>query len=151
VTMINLLPIGQLDGGHIATAYFGNRYNAIAFRLHRLLPFGGAVVFAWVFHSVRVEAGNNWNQTMGLYVALMAAFPWLVWHLMISVVRRISGGVNHPPVDETPLPRSRKLLFWLMVLVFVAVFMPVPLRATLVGAPPATAAPPTATTASLVP
>ena len=30
ITMINLLPIGQLDGGHIATAYFGNRYGRFA-------------------------------------------------------------------------------------------------------------------------
>ena len=30
ITMINLLPIGQLDGGHIASAYFGNRYNRFA-------------------------------------------------------------------------------------------------------------------------
>ena len=40
VTMINLLPIGQLDGGHVATAYFGNRYNRFAERLRRLLPIG---------------------------------------------------------------------------------------------------------------
>ena len=40
--MINLLPIGQLDGGHVATAYFGNRYNAFARRLHRFMPLVGA-------------------------------------------------------------------------------------------------------------
>ena len=43
-------------------------------------------------------------------------------------MRRMSGGVNHPPVDDEPLPRSRRALFWLMVVVFVGVFMPVPLR-----------------------
>ena len=57
--------------------------------------------------------------------------------------------MNHPPVDDTPLPRSRKLLFWLMVAVFVAIFMPIPFRATLAGAPPPAAPGPTATSASL--
>jgi len=41
--------------------------------------------------------------------------------------------VNHPPVDEQPLPASRRALFWLMVAVFVMVFMPVPFRSTFVG------------------
>jgi hypothetical protein len=74
--------------------------------------------------------------------------PWLVWYLLTTLLARLSGGKNHPPVDDTPLPRSRKLLFWVMVVVFIAVFMPVPFRETLVGTPPAPA-PPSATSASL--
>jgi membrane-associated protease RseP (regulator of RpoE activity) len=134
VTMINLLPIGQLDGGHIATAYFGNRYNVFAKRLHRLMPLVAVGVFAWVYHLVRVEAGAGWNQTLGVSIAVGAGVPWLVWYVLVSVVRRASGGGNHPPVDDQPLPPSRKALFWLMVVVFVAIFMPVPFRTTMVGA-----------------
>ena len=47
------------------------------------------------------------------------------------------GGANHPPVEQKPLPRSRKALFWLMALVFVGIFMPVPFRQSITGeAPP---------------
>ena len=46
--------------------------------------------------------------------------------------RAVAAATNHPPVDDKPLPRSRRGLFWLMVVVFVGVFMPVPTRLTLV-------------------
>jgi membrane-associated protease RseP (regulator of RpoE activity) len=149
VTMINLIPVGQLDGGHIATAYFGNGYNRFAVRLHRFLPFGAVAVFLWVLHVVRIEADGHWDQAIGVSIAVGAALPWLVWYLLIRIVRRASGDVNHPPVDDQPLPRSRRVLFWLMVAVFVMVFMPVPFRSTFVGgvAPP----PPAAVAASVVP
>ena len=54
---------------------------------------------------------------------------------MVGLMRRLTGGENHPRVDDKPLPRSRRLLFWLMVVVFVGVFMPVPLRPIRVGPP----------------
>jgi membrane-associated protease RseP (regulator of RpoE activity) len=149
VTMINLLPIGQLDGGHIATAYFGNRYNDFARRIQRLLPLGAAAVFAWVLHLVRAEAGPGLDSMIAYSIAAGAALPWLVWSLLVTILRRASGGMNHPPVDDKPLPPSRKLLFWLMVVVFVAVFMPVPFRTTLVGARPPAPAPPSAVSASI--
>ena len=137
VTMINLLPVGQLDGGHIATAYFGNRYNRFARALHRGLLLMAVGVFAWVMHLVRAEAGARWDWRLGALIARDAAMFWLVWFLFLSVIGRLSGGrIDHPPVDDRPLPASRRALFWLVVLVFTAIFMPVPLRVVLgPGAP----------------
>jgi len=136
VTMINLLPIGQLDGGHIASAFFGNGYNAFAERLRRLLPIGGIVVFIWVLYASHRELGSAWRPGLGAFVALSGSLFWVIWYLLIGLMRRLTGGVNHPPVDEKPLPASRRILFWLMVIVFVGVFMPVPQRPIFVGEPP---------------
>jgi membrane-associated protease RseP (regulator of RpoE activity) len=137
VTMINLLPIGQLDGGHIAAAYFGNRYNRVAQGLHRALPLMSIGVFAWVMHVVRSEAGALWDWWLGADIAMNAALFWMVWYVLLSVLARISGGLEHPPVDEKPLPGSRRALFVVVFIVFVAIFMPVPIRDALrAGAAP---------------
>jgi membrane-associated protease RseP (regulator of RpoE activity) len=136
VTMINLIPVGQLDGGHVATAYFGNRYNVFARRLHRVMPLVGLGVFFWVMHLVRAEMGPHYRREIGASIALGAAFPWAIWFGLVGFVRRLGGGVNHPPVQARPLPASRKALFWLMVVVFVAIFMPVPFRETVTGEEP---------------
>jgi membrane-associated protease RseP (regulator of RpoE activity) len=139
VTMINLLPIGQLDGGHIATSFFGNRYNGFARAIHRALPLMALGVFAWVMHVVRGEAGARWDRQLGITIAGNAALFWMVWYVFLSILGRLSGGrLEHPPVDDRPLPASRRALFWLVLVVFVAIFMPVPLRMALgagVGAP----------------
>ena len=37
VTMVNLLPVGQLDAGHVAFALFGPRQNAVARTVHRAI------------------------------------------------------------------------------------------------------------------
>jgi membrane-associated protease RseP (regulator of RpoE activity) len=137
ITMINLIPIGQLDGGHIAVAYFGNGWSRVAQRLHKLLPLLAIAVALWVWREVTIEAAQGtWERALLWSIAIGAAFPWLVWYLMVGLLRRASGGVNHPPVDDTPLPASRKLLFWLVVVVFIAVFMPVVSRTTLAGIQP---------------
>jgi membrane-associated protease RseP (regulator of RpoE activity) len=141
VTMINLIPIGQLDGGHIAVAYFGNGYGRVAERLRRLLPVLAIAVFAWVLREVTNESAGKWDRPLVYSIAVGAALPWLVWYLMVGLLRRVSGGANHPPVDDEPLPRSRKALFWLMVAVFVGVFMPVVFRTTLAGSQPASDGP----------
>ena len=135
LTMINLLPIGQLDGGHIAVAYFGNRYNRFARGLHRALPLVGMVVFAWVVIVVRGETAGSGRFDMGqaTAIALGGAMPWLVWWGMVAAVGRLGGSLDHPPVAARPLPASRRVLFWCMVIVFALLLMPVPMRQTLAG------------------
>lgn len=135
VTMINLLPIGQLDGGHIATAYFGNGYNRFARRLHQTLPVVAVVVFAWALFVVRreTEGTGRWDLGIAFGIAMGAALPWMIWWGMVALVRRASGSADHPPVDVRPLTASRRRLFWLMVIVFAMLIMPIPMRESLAG------------------
>ena len=135
VTMLNLIPISQLDGGHVAIAFFGNSYGrASQFLRKMLLPLAVGVTLV-VYNTTTHElarAGlegrvSPWN------VAVPAGLQWLIWYVMLGLLRRLSGGIDHPPVDDRPLPRSRAHLFWTVVASFVLIFMPVPIR-TNVGA-----------------
>jgi membrane-associated protease RseP (regulator of RpoE activity) len=131
ITMLNLLPIGQLDGGHVATAYFGNRYGRAAAILHRCLPGLAVVVFAGVYLSTRqslAALGLPAGGTLALQVASTPAIFWIVWAAVLLAMKRATGGQYHPPVADTPLPRSRRTLFWVVCVTFLLTFMPVPLR-----------------------
>jgi hypothetical protein len=140
VTMLNLIPISQLDGGHVAIAFFGNGYGRASQLLRKLLLPLAVVVTLAVYFTTSHEL-----QRLGLIgrlspwqIAIPAGLQWLVWYVMLGLLRRLSGGIDHPPVDDRPLPRSRSVLFAAVVATFVLIFMPVPLRAS-VGAlaPPA--------------
>jgi membrane-associated protease RseP (regulator of RpoE activity) len=128
VTFINLMPIGQLDGGHVAVAFFGERHEGRARWLHRGLLVVGAGVLAWLLVDF-VRSGASAGEALG-YSAL-GALPWVVWALMILGMRRMAGGMYHPPVDDAPLSPSRRALFWLVAVVFLLIFTPIPMRVSL--------------------
>jgi membrane-associated protease RseP (regulator of RpoE activity) len=125
VTFINLIPVGQLDGGHVAVAYFGNRYESVARWLHRVLPLVGLGVWA---HMVLEATGRGRTIGEAIEYGASGGAPWLVWAILLFVMRRFAAGRYHPDVEEEPLPPSRKLLFWVVALLFVLLFVPVPLR-----------------------
>ncbi|MCB9556827.1 MAG: site-2 protease family protein [Deltaproteobacteria bacterium] len=127
VTMINLLPIGQLDGGHIAYAYFGSRQNRASQLFHRLLlplALGCAAFSLW-------EVSRLLPLSIGFSVAMMSAMPWLVWWALLKLMRRMSGGVYHPPVDNGELTVGRRWLARLVFAVFIVIFAPIPMRFTI--------------------
>ena len=126
VTMINLLPIGQLDGGHIAMAWLGERQQRWAPWLHRGLLLIGAAAIA----LTTVELATSWPLATALAAALPAGMPWLIWWLALTVLRRLAGGQYHPPVADAPLSRTRRRLCWAMLVVFVLIVTPIPLRVT---------------------
>ncbi len=136
VTMLNLLPMGQLDGGHVAIAYFGNRYGRASRILQNLLPLFALAVGVAVYADVAAELARLGGglPVSAVDIAANAGTPWLIWFVLLALLRRLSGGIDHPPVDDRPLPASRAGLFWLVFVTFAIIFMPVPLRASL-GAP----------------
>ena len=95
VTSLNLIPAGQLDGGHIMYVLLGKRTS-------KLLPF---ILVALVL------LGFAWN-------------GWWLWAALIFFL----GRSHAEPLDQiTPLDSKRRVLAVLGVVVFILVFMPVPL------------------------
>ncbi len=102
VTAINLMPIGQLDGGHITYALFGERAGRIALLAFALLVF--------------------------LNIYLISRFDsavYVLWTILILVFIRF----KHPPtLDESlPLTPGRRLLGYLSYVVFIVTFTPLPI------------------------
>lgn len=95
-TMLNLLPLGQLDGGHILYAVAGRAQRRLA-----------------------------WPLWIGL--AAVGTFYWLGWLFWCAVTLLL--GLRHPAVldEDVPLDPHRRRIAWLVLLIFVLCFMPVPL------------------------
>jgi membrane-associated protease RseP (regulator of RpoE activity) len=124
VTMINLMPIGQLDGGHVARAALGQSHERWSGRLHVLLPVIGTTVFAFML-AIALRSGHSiWT---ALNYAKDGAIPWIIWTLMLAWMRR-SSGEYHPPVGDAPLDPLRRKLALAMVVVFILIATPVPFR-----------------------
>jgi membrane-associated protease RseP (regulator of RpoE activity) len=125
ITMINLIPVGQLDGGHIACAFLGDRYQRFAGRLHWALGLVGAgVCGAMALAAWRAGQGAEDAVVYGLGAGL----PWLVWGGWLLIMKAMTGGEYHPPVSDEPLTRGRRTLVVVMAVLFIAIFTPVPLR-----------------------
>jgi Zn-dependent protease len=128
LTAINLMPIGQLDGGHVARAALGNeRHEAWSARLHAALPVVGFTV-ALVLLAVALTSGANWLDALDY--AKSGLLPWCLWTLLIAWVRRSSGSY-HPPVGDAPLDRARRRRAIAMLVIFCAIATPVPFRPVL--------------------
>lgn len=121
LTMINLLPWGQLDGGHIAFALFGDAQHRFARWCRRalLLVFAyNAATFLWP-----ALLGRS-GQSLGDAVASCSF--WLVWYAVTGVMARLSGE-EHPPFEPEPLDRPRQLIAVGCLVLFVLIFLPTPL------------------------
>ena len=119
VTMINLVPVGQLDGGHIAYALFGRRQNRWSERTrHLLLVLGVAVGGLYGLNAM--VAGADASEIAG---ELGAGVHWLVWAGLLWVMAKVSGR-DHPPTSEEPLTPIRRGLAWGSLFLFAMLFMP---------------------------
>lgn len=105
ITAINLMPFGQLDGGHVLYCLIGRAQHRVAETLFRL------ILVTLFFY--------------GLFVSWM---PVISWMLMLMLIARM--GLWHPPTidDSIQLDLKRKLIGWLTMALLVLLFVPVPIR-----------------------
>ncbi len=121
VTMINMLPWGQLDGGHIAYALFGERQHAIARWVRR------ALLALFAFNLVSFVFPVLLHQSkLSLGLALSNSLFWLIWYGFTGAIGRFSGGADHPPCEPGELGRGRRTVAWLCLILFAVLFMPTP-------------------------
>jgi membrane-associated protease RseP (regulator of RpoE activity) len=100
-TALNLLPFGQLDGGHITYAVLGRKSRAIS-----MLTFAAALAMTW-FVSIAI-----W----GMLVVVMA------------VMLRLVGLDHPPPIDEyEPIGTRRVVVALIALAVFIVCATPTPL------------------------
>jgi membrane-associated protease RseP (regulator of RpoE activity) len=120
ITMINLLPWGQLDGGHVSYALFGAKHHRIARWVYGGLPLlfvYNVAQFAWPLLQRKqpidyVEVFSN------------SAF-WLSWFVFLTIMARFSGS-DHPPCESGTLSVGRRRTAVFTLGLFVALFMPTP-------------------------
>jgi membrane-associated protease RseP (regulator of RpoE activity) len=104
VTALNLVPVGTLDGGHVAYGLFGDKAKkifpfAIGFLIVlMLLP----LLFTFSLSSINLS--------------------WLLWVFILFWL----GNVRTQPLDDlTPLDPKRRVLGYVMLVVFVLLFSPI--------------------------
>lgn len=98
VTALNLIPAGQLDGGHIVYALFGGRHALIS-----KLAVGGLVLIGVVFGSLN----------------------WVIWAALIV---GLMGFRHSPTMDDiTPLDGRRRALGLFALILLFLLLPPVPL------------------------
>jgi membrane-associated protease RseP (regulator of RpoE activity) len=98
VTALNLLPLGQLDGGHVVYALAPARHG-LAARL---------------FVLCLIPLGLLW-------------WGWWAWATVVLLINR--GRVGHPAVlqHEPSIGVRRRLLGWILIVMFFVTFVPIPI------------------------
>lgn len=103
VTALNLIPSGQLDGGHAVYSVFGAKIHYWTGRVAFVLMIGFCVA-GWYLYSVPGA---------------------VLFTLLLGIMMRI----RHPePIDQTPLDMKRRVLALITLVIFVLSFTPFPVK-----------------------
>lgn len=148
VTSLNLLPMGQLDGGHVTYGIFGPGHGLLsrltflgllvwgvhgAFLQQDPLQWIWAALFIWTGFRIAFSGQQARGFQRFVAVVLLVAgisrnfvpgtLLWVFWAVLMTFLR-----LDHPPTRDffVPLDRRRKILGWAALLLFLVTFIPRP-------------------------
>lgn len=106
VTALNLVPVGTLDGGHVAYGLFGEKAR-------KIFPVAIGVLIAFSFLPVVITFSfASFN------------YGWLLWVMILFWL----GNVRTQPLDDiTELDPFRRALGIFVLVIFVLLFTPIPM------------------------
>lgn len=111
VTSLNLMPIGQLDGGHIIYALLGNKHKIVT-----RIFFGLLVIMSVIGIMNYMEVINYPD---------LGSPMWVIWVVLLFFVIKI----DHPPFyDQGKLGIGRKMLGVFAFIMFISSFTPAPIK-----------------------
>jgi len=154
-TAMNLLPVGQMDGGHVLFGLFGWKNHRIislsifiAFLyfsgLGLVTPFDAIdsllyavpMYIAFLFFTLmrlRMNLRTKFTIAVSIFAAqFITAFfvpgihGWLGWLLWAFVIGRFLGIYHPPALINEPLSFERRILGWIALIVFIISFSPMP-------------------------
>ncbi len=125
VTALNLIPSGQLDGGHITYALFSKTY-------HRYISLSmiAILIISGVGSEIFLDAGENiMGSGFSWFASGIPSFEgwpgWILWAVLLIIM-----GTRHPPTmyEDTDLSWKRRGLGLLSLLIFIGCFTPMPIK-----------------------
>ncbi len=109
VTSMNLMPVGQLDGGHVIYSMFGPKIQEKVANIFMILLLASGIL-------------GFVDSTFGLNIAVGWS-GWFFWGLLLYFFIKI----KHPPVPYFyPLDLKRKIAGYFAIFIFIVSFIPVP-------------------------
>lgn len=107
ITFLNLIPVGQLDGGHITRAMFGDIQKRVGY----IIPVSLFGLAALLY--------------LGLSVPLHAIVVWLFWGMFAMILAFVGPAT---PVDDERLDTRRKTIGIMTFAIGILCFVPVPIE-----------------------
>jgi membrane-associated protease RseP (regulator of RpoE activity) len=118
VTMINLIPVGQLDGGHVAFSLFGPKQNRLAQWVHRSM-----LVFFFV--SVASYVARDLHGGFGLWHIghhVNNSLFWLLWFEVLAILGSLSSSPSPTDRGEVRLSTRTRLFATVGLVLLAGVF-----------------------------
>jgi len=121
VTALNLLPVGQLDGGHVIYAMFGGEGHR---KISKLFLAFITILGAPSFIAAILQLINPAIVIPAPELLIRVSWPgWIIWAF---ILRRFLG-TKHPQAgSDRPLSKPRMIAGWVCIAIFVLTFTPVP-------------------------